>query len=304
MPLFGIPILIKSVPLNASSPHRIKMPVNGGTYKKYILRFFNGDDSIPTTAEAHAALKSITLEATRNKESFPIINAADVNDLNMLTERYGKNDGVTIQDGVVTYIPSQYNSLDEYHRRTLNHGTMDLSNLTFDIQTNAVVALGTVARVEVYAIYDEDDRQILGAHRRIGFISPAMTAGQVGKMQNVDIPPFDFRFGFAALHFKLPAAVVIGDFTQVRNTSVTDFLDIPVEIFDDLDIEHFRREVAGWKSLDYARVGTPTAFLPAGFDTLQILPNITTGPAGATNMKVLYELIELDVDLRKALIGK
>lgn len=300
--LFGLPSHIKSISLQSNSPHRIKVPTNGGTYKQFILRFFKEDGSATTLAETKAALRSLTLEANRNRETFPLLDALSVDDFNMLMLRYGAHNGLAIVGNQIVYTPSQVYGADEYHRRILNIGTEDLTSLVWDVKTNP--ALGNVARLEVYAIYDENDRQNLGAHRRIGFINPPLEAGRTGKMDNISLPRYDYRFGYSAIHMQVPAGAAIGELSQKRNTNVHDFTDVPVSVFELQDKMVGRAPQTGWVHLDYAREGVPTAFLPAGFDTLEIEPNVTTASADPASVKVLYEIIELDEEMRKELIGK
>lgn len=269
----------------------VKLPVDkGGTYKRLFFKFVADDGSAANVFIVNAAISKINLDATQSHGSFPILQNVKPAILFMRERYYAEHNSVGNTAGMLEYDPSAVCGLNAQDRRLYALGSADLSDLIMTLHfTNDVTGL---KQVEVWAEYDQYDVQPLGAHIRIGMKSTSIGKDHTGRLTVDNLPKWDARFGYAALHFETPGASVIDDINMILNTTDEEMKQVPKSLSDRILLHARRKPQAGFLHLDFAKDDTPLSFQRAGQTSLVFEPNFKTAPGGLndTNLNVWYEL--------------
>ncbi len=243
-----------------------------------------------TVANVKAAISAIRLEATHDQEGgINILDDVTPERLYSRELRHGAVKGIE-NDNILSYDPSAIYGRDAENAAYLNLGCADLRDLNLRITFGA--SFTAVNRIEVYIDIDYNLIAKLGAHIRIGKVRPFVTAAG-GEVEVTEMPKFDKRFGYAAIHIEQPAGLLVDSVSVVRNGNKIDMDDVPMSLLDRTAMENGRTPQADCATIDFSKEDHHAYFLPCGMNEFKVTPKFVAGSGAADSyFTVWHEVIK------------
>ena len=285
------PFKIGSIEATAGGNKQLSIPTNMGTLTGLYMMPIAGSLPVGQLEDIYDAIKDFRIEVSpKNGMSFDLVKPSSPKRLYQRERYFGATRGVTNDPAIISYHPSAVLFTDEEHRAYLNIGCSDLAAITLDVNFKSDV-MG-LTRIDVWCEFDSGMIGNLGAHTRIGSISPKIPATG-GDIEITTLPKnTDGQFQYQAVHIEVPANMDIESVTVVVNSDQFIFREVPISLLRRMQIEADREPQANLVTIDFSKEAFAAYFLPGKMSDFKIIPRFKA-LAGAveTNIEVWYELL-------------